>query len=160
MNQYFPVAIVAAICLGACTSAGTTADAACKTSGTRWIGGDTESPEMNPGLACITCHTSGGEGPKYQIAGTVYSEGDDADTCNGISATAIEIIGADGTTVTATSNAAGNFFLSSGIKMPYTARVLRNGKARKMTTKQENGDCNACHTAKGAEGAPGRIITP
>ena len=160
MKHFVAIALLLTGALTACTTAGTTADASCKTSGTRWTGANSGSSEMNPGMACISCHTSGGEGPKFQIAGTVYTAGDDANTCDGIASTAIEIIGADGTTVTATSNAAGNFYLNSGIKTPYTARVVKNGKVRVMTTKQDSGDCNACHTATGAEGAPGRIITP
>jgi hypothetical protein len=44
--------------------------------------------------------------------------------------------------------------------VPYTARVKANGKVNAMAAAQTNGDCNSCHTAAGAEGAPGRVLFP
>src|SRR5262249_30192737 len=41
-----------------------------------------EGPTMNPGLACIKCHTAqGGEAPHFSIAGTVFPTGHVPDTC-------------------------------------------------------------------------------
>jgi hypothetical protein len=53
----------------------------------------------------------------------------------------------------------GNFYGGSvGTPSPYTARVVVNGVVKsQMVTPQTNGDCNVCHTAQGAQGAPGRI---
>lgn len=156
MNRIFPV-LSGLFLLSGCVTAGTTADASCATSGTRWTGANSGSNQMNPGMACVACHTSGGQGPHFQIAGTVYTV-NDADTCDGVSSIAVEIIGADGIGVTATTNGAGNFSIDSGVKFPYTARVIRNGKANTMSTKQSTGDCNSCHTQTGNTGAPGRIL--
>lgn len=162
MNK-FPLILVSALFLASCAS--TSADSSCISSGTRWTGGDSGSSAMNPGMDCIACHKQ--EGPKYAVAGTVYSDGADADGCDGVSGVSIELrtVGIDPPqTVTATSNGAGNFYLNSnqmfaaGTK--YTARVIANGKARAMTTVQTNGACNSCHTATGAHDAPGRIIIP
>lgn len=53
----------------------------------------------------------------------------------------------------------GNFYGGTvGVPSPYTARVVVNGVVTsQMLTPQTNGDCNSCHTALGAQGAPGRI---
>ena len=40
------------------------------------------------------------------------------------------------------------------------AKVVVNGIERAMVTPQTLGDCNACHTQNGLQGAPGRIIVP
>ncbi len=158
MNR-LPYAFVAVLFLASCAT--TSADSSCISSGTRWTGGNSGSSAMNPGTDCIACHAS--EGPKYAVAGTVYSDGSDADGCDGIASVSVELKSVDtGETVTATSNGAGNFYLASN-KMfagKYTARVIANGKARAMNTPQSIGACNACHTSAGAGGAPGRVIIP
>ena len=40
------------------------------------------------------------------------------------------------------------------------AKVVKNGKERVMKDAQTNGDCNHCHSEKGDEKAPGRIMAP
>jgi mono/diheme cytochrome c family protein len=59
-------------------------------------------------------------------------------------------------------NAAGNFFQESmtALSTPYTAKIIKGGKERAMTASQTTGDCNTCHTAEGANGAPGRLLLP
>lgn len=57
----------------------------------------------------------------------------------------------------------GNFSLRDGrgtLANPFTAKITAGGRERSMTTPQTSGDCNSCHTADGAEGAPGRILLP
>jgi mono/diheme cytochrome c family protein len=46
------------------------------------------------------------------------------------------------------------------LALPYTAKVVQNGKTRAMGAAQTSGDCNACHTPTGANGAPGRVTIP
>ena len=68
------------------------------TSKVMWNGGNQGSASMNPGMACINCHSKG-EGPGFSIAGTLYPTGHEPDRCNGVSATTgaqVVIIGADG----------------------------------------------------------------
>lgn len=139
------------------------------TSGTRWTGGNRQSPEMLPGVACIDCHTRM-RGPSMFIGGTVYPTGHEPDDCNGASNevnlgdAVVEIKGADGKVLMlAVSGTSGNFHLvtrGNSLVKPYTAKVILNGKERVMATPQMNGDCNVCHTAAGAQGAPGRIVIP
>jgi len=133
------------------------------TSMTTWKNGNKGSSSMNPGMACITCHKSGGEGPSFSIAGTVFPTGHEPNLCNSSIGTAgarIVIIGADGKMTTLTPNAAGNFSSNTAIKTPYQAKVTYQGRERLMQTAQSSGDCNSCHTQSGSMMAPGRITAP
>jgi len=123
-----------------------------------------ESELMEPGGACIDCHTSY-EGPGFTIAGTVMSAPHDDTNCAGVANVTVAITGADGMRVELVSNSNGNFKLDRwpGTKLfPYTAEVSRDGVVGKMLTPREQGqsDCNACHTATGTNAAPGRIVAP
>ncbi len=131
------------------------------TSGTYWTGGNEGSSRMHPGDACIACHgRSGGEAPRFNIAGTVYPTGHEPVDCNGTNQAQIVITDKNGQTITLTPNAAGNFFASSALAFPITAKVVAGGKERAMQTPQMSGDCNSCHTATGAMMAPGRVTLP
>ena len=119
---------------------------------------------MEPGNACIGCHVSTGEaeGPAYTIAGTVYPTGHEPSRCyaTGVVGARVVIVAANGVTYTSAVNSVGNFWSLSAIATPYTARVELAGRTRAMATPQTSGDCNACHTEHGANGAPGRILAP
>ena len=130
------------------------------TSGQSWTGGSEGSSRMNPGEACISCHEQRNEGPRFAIAGTVYPTGHEPDTCNGTGAAQVIVTDAAGRTQTLTPNSAGNFSSRSSLTLPYTAKVVANGLTRAMSAAQTSGDCNACHTQNGANGAPGRITLP
>ncbi|AKV03575.1 hypothetical protein AKJ09_10238 [Labilithrix luteola] len=137
------------------------------TSGKKW-----SSPErgvkMNPGLACIACHSSTTkEGPILQIGGTVFPTFNEEDYCYGIDGTKddvkVVITDADGTEHELPVGPTGNFsalVTDATIKMPIHAKVVANGQERVMQAEQTTGDCNSCHTEKGKNGAPGRITTP
>ena len=117
---------------------------------------------MNPGMACISCHSSG-EGPRFSIAGTVYPTGHEPDRCNSSVGTAgarIVIIGADGKMVTLTPDGVGNFSSNAAVKTPFQAKVTYQGRERLMVTAQSSGDCNSCHSQNGSKNAPGRITVP
>ena len=145
-----------------CESAGSMADASCMGSGMRWTGGNSGSPMMNPGQDCIGCHNATHEGPRFAVAGTVYADATNADGCNGLAAAYVELTGADGSTVTATTNSVGNFSIEPNrmVKLPYKARVIVGSKVRKMNAAQTDGACNSCHTLDGIGGAPGRVLMP
>ncbi|MBS2019568.1 MAG: hypothetical protein JST00_42295 [Deltaproteobacteria bacterium] len=132
------------------------------TSNTRWTRGDRGSNLMHPGMPCIDCHSTEREGPIYSVAGTLYPTAHEPDDCNGLSNASAKIVitGADGKTTTLSVNAAGNFFSRTKIAMPYKAKVVSGDKVREMKDATDNGDCNACHTEKGAEKAPGRVMAP
>jgi hypothetical protein len=138
------------------------------TSKRTWTAGNRGSGQMNPGMACIACH-SRGEGPGSSIAGTLYPTAHEPDLCDGVSGTTgaqVMIVGADGQQVTLTPNGAGNFDYRGAVALPYKAKVVFMGRERAMISAQNSGDCNSCHTQTGAMAAgttmkaPGRILLP
>ena len=161
--------------LGACATTAPVDTASCS-SGSMYTGGGGEggddafdtatglnegdgSPTMNPGQDCIACHASG-EGPNYTIAGTVMGAYTDIDDCNGVADVTVTLTDADGVVTTLTTNAAGNFYSTATLAMPYTAELSLGGQTRAMSTPQSDGDCASCHTEVGANDSPGRVISP
>lgn len=152
------------------------------TSGSYW-NKKTAAAYMAPGEACIACHLKYPKEPdarKFTIAGTVYPTAHEPDDCNGVATKTspeaiVEITDANGVVTNIPVNLAsyknnvvGNFFTEVAIAMPYTARVLYDGRERAMVKPKNSGDCNGCHTEQGtttetepmAETAPGRIMLP
>jgi len=132
------------------------------TSGTMWTQGNHGSDDMNPGRACITCHSMG-DGPTLTIGGTVYPTAHEPDLCNGANGAngaRVVITGADGQTLTLTPGASGNFNSRTRVMLPYRAKVTYMGRERAMAAMQTSGDCNNCHTQIGTTSAPGRILLP
>jgi hypothetical protein len=132
------------------------------TSGQSWTGGNDGSSRMHPGVACISCHDSSREAPRFGLAGTVYPTGHEPDDCNaaGVNGAQVIITDANNATTTLTVNSVGNFYLQRTIALPYHAQLVFNGKTRAMSAAQTSGDCNSCHTQNGANSAPGRITLP
>ena len=132
------------------------------TSGTMWTGANRGSSDMNPGKACITCHSTM-NGPSLTIGGTVYPSAHEPDLCNGANGSngaRVVITGADGATLTLTPGASGNFNSRTRVMTPFKAKVTYMGRERAMNAAQTSGDCNACHTQNGTNSAPGRILLP
>ncbi len=127
-----------------------------------------EGSSMNPGRDCLSCHSSGEE--QMQLAGTVYPTAHEPDMCVGAGSqagiTGVQVVITDSAshTLTLTPSSSGNFHNSNGLPagwtMPYTVKVLYQGRERDMSTPQTSGACNSCHTATGTNGAPGRIMLP
>jgi len=152
---------VTVLCCGlfACGGPSTADDPSCA-SGERWTGGNHGSSLMHPGRDCIECHDRG-EGPSYELVGTVYEGLAERNDCLGVPDVVVELKGADGATQRVTSNDAGNFALHEvTVEAPYTVRLLYEGRERAMTTAQTSFGCAECHTATGANDAPGRILAP
>lgn len=115
---------------------------------------------MHPGQACLACHDSYQGSPKFTAAGTVYSVLNATDLCAGVPGAEVHFTYADGMPSVAFTSSSGNFMQKGNGKLPYTVKIVVDGKERAMKTPQYDGDCNHCHTAKGAFGAPGRILIP
>ena len=114
-------------------------------------------------MACINCHSSGGEGPRFTIAGTVYPTAHEPDLCNGASGSdgaQVVVTDANGKAISLTPNSAGNFYYTGTVATPFRAKVTYMGRERDMAATQTSGDCNLCHTQSGTMSAPGRIILP
>ena len=139
------------------------------TSGKTWTFGTSGSGSMQPGNACIACHSMGG-GPTLSVAGTVYPTAHEPGNCNGAAGVNVIITDAKGQVFTLPTNSVGNFGCGprartgfpacAGFTAPYNAEVISKGVVRHMVAKQTTGDCNSCHTETGAMSAPGRIMTP
>jgi hypothetical protein len=159
--RWFPGVVVAMAVAGAGCGDSAGAPAVCSTKSAATMSG--ESPLMNPGGDCIGCHARG-EGPRFQIAGTVMGDYKDDENCNGLEGITVQITGADGQVLALTTNAAGNFFNGHGdpaVALPFKAKLIgAGGKERAMLTAQSDGNCATCHTTTGANSAPGRIIAP
>lgn len=130
-------------------------------SGLMWVGGNRESSFMHPGLSCIDCHNRG-EGPRFQIAGTVYTNLDEKDDWFGVEGATVQVTDTTGKIASFTTNKAGNFFSgrSASLSAPFEVKVLKGGAERAMGSPAPSGNCASCHTAAGANGAPGRVIAP
>ncbi len=129
-------------------------------SGTAWVGGNSESSRMHPGLDCLACHATNGV-DEVTLAGTVYDGANELDDCYGVEGVTIQITDSTNKVTELTSNAAGNFLLlDASITPPYTAKLLYEGRERAMVSMQTETSCNSCHTEMGANAAPGRILAP
>jgi hypothetical protein len=137
------------------------------TTGMHWTGGDTSSELMHPGQACIACHAglTPAHTPLETFAGTVYPSIHEPTDCNGASGATdpitVTVLDHDGTMVTATANAVGNFSSTTPIVLPIQwATVTYQGRTRAMAAPAASADCNGCHTVGGSNGTPGRILLP
>jgi hypothetical protein len=162
VNAGMPKGTCAAGSSGSGGSSGANTAAVC-TSGQTWAG--REGRGMDPGQACIACHSRDPGAPVFTIAGTVYATAHEPDMCLGGTGSAagasVVVTDANGASYTIAVGASGNFSLSTSIPLPYKAKVLgAGGGVRTMAAAQTNGDCNVCHTENGASGAPGRVFAP
>jgi hypothetical protein len=140
---------------------GLVGDGGC-TSGTFWTGGNMRSALMNPGEACLACHQVMG-GPNLRVAGTVYPTLHEPNKCNGSAPPPqLDVVITDNQNrvIRVPVNAAGNFDTRQRYSAPYKAAVTDGTKTRTMIGTVTSGDCNACHTQAGTNGAPGRILAP
>lgn len=142
--------------IAACSGLGNETPTNCST---KQVASSHEGSMMRPGDDCIGCHSQG-EGPRFGIAGTVMGASNDDINCDGVAGVVVEITGSDGQTVSMTTNAAGNFSSRSAVQTPFSAKLTYRGKTRVMQSMQTDLSCNSCHTAQGANGAPGRVLVP
>jgi hypothetical protein len=135
-------------------------------SGAYWPGYQTGALWMMPGAPCIACHRQNYNfAPVFTLAGTVFATAHEPDKCYGVSVeTGAKIIITDANGLELSPilvTGRGNFgVIVDGLALPYRAKVVVGDKERVMLSPQTSGDCNACHTQAGAEGALGRIILP
>jgi mono/diheme cytochrome c family protein len=128
--------------------------------------------DMFPGEACITCHKQQAPSRPLAFAGNVYPTAHEPNDCKGVNVVGAQVIVTDSANKTYTANvqANGGFYMYAaphfgGITLvpPYTVRLTYQGRERDMTGlvfAPTDGDCNACHTETGTNGAPGRIMLP
>lgn len=118
-------------------------------------------PEMLPGDNCRSCHGAPSsrypDAPDWSIAGTVFA-GPDSD--EGVADVTVSVIDATGARITATTNAAGNFYTAIPAVAPYSVSLHKGAASITMAVPPPAGGCNACHSLRPIGGAPGRLFLP
>lgn len=104
-----------------------------------------ESGNHNAGRPCLDCHGNG-DGPRFELAGTVYSTLAGGSPVVGAT---IRVTDADGTEHTAISARNGNFWLREPIAFPVQVQGSSCPATQPMIAPSAIGNCNAagCHDA-------------
>lgn len=132
------------IALAACTSATSTDD--CDPLELE----ATPSGHHNQGLGCITggCHDGGTpQAPQWTAAGTLYRG---AGGSTPLAGGTIELVDANGTTVTLVSAQNGNFWTDQALAFPLRIKASDCSESRMMPTPAPLGSCNqgGCHDTR------------
>ncbi|MEA2746584.1 MAG: hypothetical protein QOI41_727 [Myxococcales bacterium] len=119
-------------------------------------------PLHRPGQPCRTCHDgSAGNPPEFSVAGTVFVNENDTTAASGVGVT---LTSANGASFTATTNAAGNFFVRPDEFTPaYPMGVLliaSSTAVRMSTLIGRDGSCATCHHDPAGPTSPGRVFLP
>jgi len=114
---------------------------------------------MLPGRVCDDCHTQDGEArTTFTAAGTVYASATGACGEAGLAGVLVEILDADGNAqAEATTNEAGNFYVSAAVELPMRVRLSKDDKTAIMTSAMATAACATCHQSDPLSGAPGRV---
>jgi len=128
------------------------------------LGGETPGvppgPLHRPGQPCLLCHDGAqGDPAALSIAGTVYAGGNTLEPEVGAT---VMLQSADGTSATATTNAAGNFFLTPDTYAPdYPVHVTSITQGNASVTMHShigrNGSCAGCHSDPAGPSSPGHV---
>jgi hypothetical protein len=127
------------------------------------LGGETpgvpRGPLHRPGQPCLTCH--GGLGPashQFSVGGTVYAVRSESPPAVGAQ---VQVEDINGSVYTATTNAAGNFYVPSDTwqpTYPTQMQVSLAGLSQQMATHVgRNGSCAGCHTSPQGPTSPGAV---
>jgi hypothetical protein len=117
-------------------------------------------PLHRPGQPCLLCHDGAlGDPDAFSMAGTVFQ---DANSLTPLDGAILTLENADGTTVTATTNAAGNFYLNANQYTPrYPVRVKSIVSGTTSILMQShiggNGSCAGCHVDPAGPDSPGHV---
>ena len=116
-------------------------------------------PLHRPGQPCLLCHDGAiGDPPAFSVAGTVFQNA--GDTAALESAT-VTLTGSDGASYGATTNAAGNFYLTPSEFTPkYPLRVSVAWGGTTVTMRSHigwAGACATCHVDPAGPDSPGHV---
>jgi hypothetical protein len=119
-------------------------------------------PLHRPGQPCLTCHDgSTGNPPEFTVAGTVFLDENDTAPASGVGVT---LTSANGASFTATTNAAGSFFVRPGEFTPaYPMGVLliaSTTAVRMSTLIGRDGSCATCHHDPAGPSSAGHVFLP
>jgi hypothetical protein len=115
-------------------------------------------PLHRPGQPCLVCHDGSTARPAMSVAGTVYAV---LGAAGAISGASVELTAEDGATFSATTNAAGNFYVEAAQWQPvYPLRVAvaLGGLTSTMSTIiGRDGSCATCHVDPPSRISAGRV---
>jgi hypothetical protein len=124
------------------------------------IAGVRPGPLHRPGQPCLVCHDGAFGDPRaFSMAGTVFLYGNSTPPAIGATVTLED---KNGTTTTATTNEAGNFYLTPDTYSPhYPVHVmsLTSGDASVSMHSHigGNGSCAGCHADPAGPDSPGHV---
>ena len=109
--------------------------------------GIAQGPLHRAGQPCLVCHDGTAARPALSAGGTIYRVRGDATPLPGAS---VALSDARGSTLTATTNTAGNFYVDAAAwqpVFPLTTSVSFEGVTATMSTIiGQDGSCAACHS--------------
>jgi hypothetical protein len=114
------------------------------------VAGVQQGPMHRPGQPCLLCHDGAfGDPSAFSVAGTVFEHLEGAVGVDGVTVSLEDSIGS---TYTATTNAAGNFYVDASRWQPHypmtTSITPRSGQPIPMHTLIGwSGACATCHTS-------------
>jgi hypothetical protein len=116
------------------------------------------SAEHRPGQPCLTCHDGSTAHPAMSVGGTVYGVLGSSTPLAGATVTLTDVNGA---TTTATTNAAGNFYVEASAwspTFPIHAAVTLGGVVASMSSLiGRDGSCAGCHVDPASRISAGRV---
>ncbi len=120
--------------------------------------GGPPGPLHRPGQPCLVCHDGSTASPAMSIGGTIYAVlGGDAP----LPAASIELTAEDGSTFSAVTNGAGNFYVEESAWRPvYPVRVAVAYGALTSTMSTiigRDGSCASCHVDPPSRISAGRV---
>jgi hypothetical protein len=127
------------------------------------LGGEAPGTHPGPlhraGQPCLLCHDGSlGDPPEFSVAGTVFL--DTSDTTPARNAQ-VELKANDGTSLTLTTNAAGNFYVPAtrwNPQYPLQVEVSFQGQSVPMLSRiGRDGSCASCHVDPAGPDSPGHV---
>jgi len=158
----FPAAVVTALVLGPLLACDPVTDDAIAALGPE-APGVRRGPLHRPGQPCLLCHDGAiGDPPEFVVAGTIYARPESA---VGLANAVVTMHDATGSMHEATTNAAGNFYLTPQEWAPVfplhgitVQSALYGFMVRMQSSVGRDGGCASCHVAPAGPGSPGRVV--
>jgi hypothetical protein len=115
-------------------------------------------PMHRAGQPCLVCHSGGAANPEMSVGGTVYQvRGADAP----LAGASVELIDANGSIATATTNAVGNFYIEPSRWQPAFPLQVNVSFGEVTATMNSiigrDGSCATCHADPPSRISAGRV---
>jgi hypothetical protein len=127
------------------------------------LGGEAQGtrpgPLHRPGQPCLLCHDGAlGDPGEFSLAGTVFLQPDSQVAAQRAQ---VEVEAADGSSMTFTTNAAGNFYVQAQRwkpAFPLQVKVHFQGESVSMLSSiGRDGSCAGCHSDPAGPASPGHV---